>query len=83
VNAALRQAVAAAVSAADWRARGPAYLASLRLDGAGVLRGWKQVAASSERHLAGRVYHADVSVEVDVAALRERLSSVNPAAPAP
>jgi len=73
VDAALQRAVSAEVSAADWQQHGPAYLAALRQNGAGVLRGWHEVSNSSERRLTGRVFHSEVSVEVDVATLRERL----------
>lgn len=80
LDAALHQAVAAEVSAADWQRYGRDYLASLRQNGTGVLRGWHEVASGSEWRLAGRVFHSEVAVEVDVNALRERLRSVGPVA---
>ena len=75
VDAALRQAVAAEVSAAKWHQHGRDYLAALRLDGTGVVRGWHEVSSSLERRFTGRVYHSEVLVEVDVPALRARLRS--------
>ena len=75
MDAALQQAVATEVSAADWRLNGPTYLASLRQDGTGVVRGWHEVSSSSERRLTGRVFQSEVVVEVDVKALRARLHS--------
>ena len=80
MDAALRQAVAAEVSAADWHQHGRDYLASLRRDGTGVLRGWHELSSSSERHLTGRVYRCEVAVEVDAGALRERLNPARPVA---
>ena len=78
VDAALHQVVAAEVSAAEWHQHGRDYLASLRRDGTGVLRGWHEVSSSLERRLTGRVYHSEVLVEVDVPALRARLRSTGP-----
>ena len=77
MNAALHQAVAAEVSALDWRQHNQAYLASLRQNGTGVLHGWQEVSSTSEHHLTGRVFHSEVAVEVDIAALRTRLHSVD------
>jgi hypothetical protein len=75
---ALRQAAAAEVSAADWQRHGRDYLASLRQNGTGVVRNWREVSSGSERRLVGRVFHSEVSVEVDAQALRERLRLVGP-----
>lgn len=73
VDAALQQSVASEVSAADWGRNGPQYLASLRRNGGGVLRGWRELSSVGERHLTGKVYRSEVAVDVDAAALRERL----------
>lgn len=75
---ALRQAAAAEVSAADWQRYGRDYLAALRQNGTGVVRGWREVSSGSERRLVGRVFHSEVVIEVDVQALRERLRLVSP-----
>ncbi|MBN9119950.1 MAG: hypothetical protein J0I06_12440, partial [Planctomycetes bacterium] len=73
---ALRQAVATEVSAADWQRHGRDYLAALRQDGTGVVRGWQEVSSGSERRLVGRVFYSEVAVEVDLNVLQERLRSV-------
>jgi hypothetical protein len=76
IDAALRQAVAAEVSAADWNLHSQAYLSTLRQNGTGVLRGWQEISTSNEWHVTGRTHHSEVTVEVDIEALRESLKSV-------
>lgn len=78
VDAALQQSAAAEVSTADWGRYGPTYLASLRRNGGGVLRGWRELSSVTERHLTGRVYKSEVVVDVDAAALRDRLRLTKP-----
>ncbi|OWK35875.1 hypothetical protein FRUB_08438 [Fimbriiglobus ruber] len=73
IDAAMQQAIAAEVSAADWSRHGQTYLALLRRNGNGILRGWRELSSVSERHLSGRVFRSEVAVEVDGEALRERL----------
>jgi hypothetical protein len=80
LDAALHQAVAAEVRGDEWQRHGRDYLAALRQNGTGVVRGWQEVSSASERRLVGRVFHSEVSVEVDVNALRERLRLVGPVA---
>ena len=77
---ALRRAVAAEVSAADWQQHGRDYLAALRQNGAGVVRGWHETSRGSERRLVGRVFSSEVVIEVDAKALRERLRLIGPVA---
>ncbi len=77
IESALHQAITAEVSAADWRQHSQAYLASVRHNGTGVIRGWHEVSNSSERHLTGRQYQSQVTVDVDVEALRLHLQSVS------
>ncbi|WP_143393273.1 hypothetical protein [Fimbriiglobus ruber] len=73
IEAAMQQSIAAEVSTEDWNLHGQKYLTLLRHNGNGILRGWRELSGSSERHLSGRLYHSDVAVEVDGEALRERL----------
>jgi hypothetical protein len=73
IDTALQQTVAAEVSAAEWGRYGPYYLASVRRNGAGLLRGWRELSNVGERHLTGRVYRSEVAVDVNATALRERL----------
>ena len=85
IDTALQHAIVAEVSSADWSWHGQIYLASLRRNGDGILRGWRELSGVSERHLTGRVFRSEVAVEVDGEALRKRLKqtrSVNPS-PAP
>jgi hypothetical protein len=74
VDAAVRHAVAAQVDAATWRLYGPALLESVRRDGTGIIRGWRELSSTPERHLTGKVYRSEVAVDVDGGALRERLA---------
>jgi hypothetical protein len=74
---ALHLAIVAEVGAAEWKLNSEIYLASLRQNGTGILSGWHEVSNSSERHLTGRVFQSEVSVEVNVEILRERLRNVN------
>lgn len=78
VDSALQQSAAAEVSTADWGRYGPTYLASLRRNGGGVLRGWRELSSVGERHLTGRVYKSEVVVDVDGVALRDRLRQAKP-----
>jgi hypothetical protein len=71
IDLAVRQVVEAEIDPREWSRRGPAYLASVRRGGTSVLRGWRELSATSERHLTGRAYHSEVAVEVDGAALRQ------------
>jgi hypothetical protein len=80
IDDALRQAVAAEVSAIDWQWHSQTYLASLRQNGTGVLRSWHEVSSVSEHHPLGRVFHSEVAVDVDLEALREHLHSASPVA---
>ena len=73
IDSALQQAIAAELSATDWNKHGQSYLTTLRRNGDGILRGWREVSSTSEHHLTGRVFHSEVSVEVDVKALRALL----------
>ena len=73
IESALQQAIAAELTSAEWNKHGQSYLTILRRNGDGILRGWREVSSTSEHHLTGRVFHSEVSVEVDVKALRELL----------
>jgi hypothetical protein len=73
LDAALKRCIAAELDSAEWAARGQTLLAALRHDGKGVLRGWRELSTGSERHFANKIYRSEVSVDVDVDALRERL----------
>ena len=73
LDAALKRSIAAEISAADWARHGPAYVAAVRQDGKGVVRSWRELSCVSERHLFGKSYRSEVSVDVDGDALRDRL----------
>jgi len=73
IDAALQEAIVAQVSAADWKRYGQTYLTSLRHNGNGILRGWRELSSMPERNVIGRIYRSEVAVEVDEKVLRERL----------
>jgi hypothetical protein len=75
LDAALKRSIAAEVSAADWARHGPAFVTAVRQEGKGVVRGWRELSCVPERHLFGKSYRSEVSVEVDVEALRDRLTT--------
>lgn len=75
VDTAVRHAVAAQVDSATWKQHGPEFMQSVRRDGTGIIRGWRELSNTTERRLTGKVYRSEVAVEVDGEALRERLSS--------
>jgi hypothetical protein len=77
LDSALHLAIVAEVGAADWKLHSQTYLSALRENGTGVLSGWHEVSSSSERHLTGRVFYSEVSVEVNIEVLRERLRTVD------
>jgi hypothetical protein len=70
---ALRLAIVAEVGPGEWRLHCRSYLSSVRENGTGVLSGWREVSTSCEDGPEGSVFHSEVSVEVNVGALRERL----------
>lgn len=74
IDSAVRHAVAAQVDAATWKLHGPMLLESVRRDGTGIVRGWRELSNAPERRLTGKVYHSEVSVELDTDALRERIN---------
>jgi len=71
--AAVREALAAEAGSAAAALRGDAVMASVRQDARGVIRSWRELSSRREWRLAGPRYHCEVAVEVDCAALRERL----------
>jgi hypothetical protein len=73
LEAAMQQAMMAEVSTSEWAQHGRVYLALIRHNGNGLLRGWREISSGSERHLTGRTYKSEVAIELDGEALRERL----------
>ncbi|HEX4613724.1 MAG TPA: hypothetical protein VH092_36415 [Urbifossiella sp.] len=78
LETAMQQAMMAEVSTSEWALHGRVYLALIRHNGNGLLRGWRELSSGSERHLTGRTYKSEVAIELDGEALRERLHLARP-----